>query len=114
MLNFWATWCPPCREEIPRFVELQQRFRDRGVQFVGVAVDRRSRAADFADAHNINYPILYGMDRVLDVQSRYGNTAGTLPYTVVIDGDGFVRHIFPELVEAGELAPILAQMVGSA
>lgn len=112
VVNFWATWCKPCREEIPRFVELQERFADQGVQFVGLAVERRREpAAEFAEDYGVNYPILYGMDRVIDVQARYGNKAGTLPYTVVIDRDGFIRHVFRKRVEEGELAPILTNMV---
>jgi len=113
VLNFWATWCKPCRAEIPLFVELQQRFRDRGVQFVGVAIDQRQAAAQFAKDFEMNYPSFHGIENAMDVQSMYGNDAGTLPYTVVIDRNGTVRHVFRKVIEDGELAPILASMASS-
>ncbi len=112
VLNFWASWCPPCREEIPLFNELQARFGDRGVQFVGVAVDRREPVMTFIEEQPLGYPTLLGFTSGREVQARYGNEAGTLPYTVVIDREGMIRHVFPRQVHEGELAPVLAELAG--
>lgn len=112
VLNFWATWCAPCREEMPLFTELQRTYGDRGVQFLGVAVDRVDKVRQFMDAFDINYPSLHGIGAAMEVAALYGNEAGTLPYTVVIDRDGFIRHIFTRQVHRAELEPILKEMTG--
>jgi thiol-disulfide isomerase/thioredoxin len=62
VLNFWAPWCPPCREEIPDFIRLQERHGQAGLQFVGVALDDPDKVAAFVDETGINYPILLGGD----------------------------------------------------
>jgi thiol-disulfide isomerase/thioredoxin len=58
IINYWATWCAPCREEIPMFVRLQREFADKNVQFVGIAVDQADKVRDFAKEFQINYPVL--------------------------------------------------------
>lgn len=107
VLNFWASWCPPCREEIPLLNELQARFDERDVQFVGVAVDRRESIEAFLAEQPLAYPTLYGIGTAMEVQSRYGSDSGALPYTVVIDRDGRIRHVFARQVHEGELEPVL-------
>jgi len=92
VLNFWATWCPPCLKEMPAFVRLQQRYGERGVQFVGIALDTRDEVAKFVQAHGIDFPILAGEEDVAVYMQRLGNTIGALPYTVVVDRDGAIRH----------------------
>ncbi|WP_440997630.1 TlpA family protein disulfide reductase [Arhodomonas sp. SL1] len=110
VLNFWASWCPPCREEIPLFNELQARFGERGVQFVGVAVDRLEAVRGFIEEQPLDYPTLHGVGAAMDVQTRYGSDSGALPYTVVIDRGGRIRHVFARQVREGELAPILSEL----
>jgi len=88
VVNFWATWCPPCRKEMPAFVELQEKYGKRGLQFLGIAIDRPEAVKDFMDVVAINYPILIGELSAIDVGKRYGNRLGTLPYTVLVDRDG--------------------------
>ena len=88
VLNFWATWCPPCLRETPMFVELQEKYQERGLQFVGVAIDSLEPVKDFVDTYGINYPILIGADDAIEVAKRYGNKFGSLPYTIVIDRNG--------------------------
>lgn len=85
VLNFWAKWCPPCLVEIPAFMRLQDKYAERGVQFVGIALHTPDEVLDFVHAKGINYPILTGMLEVMRVAELYGNTAGALPYTVIID-----------------------------
>ncbi len=87
-INFWATWCPPCREEIPYFVELQQNYQKDGLQFIGVALQHADEIRDFLDEFNVNYPSLVGGDDVIELATRLGNGIGALPYTVIIDRDG--------------------------
>jgi thiol-disulfide isomerase/thioredoxin len=88
VVNFWASWCEPCREEIPEFIELQKKFGDRGVVFVGIAVDQIERAAAFSKQIGINYPVLVGDLSVMALADAAGNRQGALPFTVVIDRSG--------------------------
>ena len=88
LLNFWATWCPPCREEIPAFVEVQEQFGAQGFQIIGVAIDNKADVTDFMDTFFINYPVLLGDDKTLTLMSQYGNRIGSLPYSVIMDRQG--------------------------
>jgi len=95
VVNFWATWCPPCRKEMPMFVELQKQYADRGLQFVGIALDDPTMVQDFADNFLVNYPILIGDKSALDLTRKYGNYLGALPYTVIVDRKGIIRYVRP-------------------
>lgn len=98
-INFWATWCPPCRVEIPEFVALQRKYGDRGLQFVGVALEQPDPVRRFAAEHGINYPVLAGEMDVIAVAEAYGNHVGALPYTVIVGRDGRIAF-----VQAGPLS----------
>ncbi|MCC6708849.1 MAG: TlpA family protein disulfide reductase [Gammaproteobacteria bacterium] len=90
VLNFWATWCPPCLKEIPAFVELQQRLGGQGLQFVGIALDEVAAVEPFLKEHTINYPVLLGDQDVARFMTELGNQIGALPFTVVVGRDGKV------------------------
>src|SRR5271163_4089695 len=92
LLNFWATWCGPCKIEMPWFVDLQNQYRSQGLQIVGVAMDDGSKEdiGKFAKDMGVNYPILIGKDSVGD---QYGGVPA-LPETFLIGRDGrFVDKI---------------------
>ncbi len=91
LLDFWATWCAPCRSEIPRFIELQNKYRDRGFQIIGVSLDDDAKAVrDFHAQFKMNYPVIIGN---ADLAQRYGGILG-LPVTFLIGCDGriYSRH----------------------
>lgn len=90
VLNFWATWCVPCREEMPAFARLQERWRNEGVQFVGLADDDAGKVDRFGRELAINYPLWVGRETVGELSRRLGNRLGVLPHTVIIAGNGQV------------------------
>ncbi|OGI46692.1 MAG: hypothetical protein A2151_06060 [Candidatus Muproteobacteria bacterium RBG_16_65_34] len=90
VLNFWATWCPPCRDEIPLFIELQNKYAAQGLQIVGIAIDSKDNVASYRKTAGINYPLLLGRDEGLPLMKQYGNTPGALPFSVVIGRNGEV------------------------
>ncbi|HSW51735.1 MAG TPA: TlpA disulfide reductase family protein [Sulfuricaulis sp.] len=90
VLNFWATWCPPCREEIPLLIELQKKRAAEGLQVVSVAIDNETAVRPYSRSAGINYPVLMGGDEALDLVARYGNSMGALPFTVLIDRSGAI------------------------
>lgn len=88
VVNFWATWCAPCREEIPAFVRLQDKYRAQGLQFVGIAIDQRDPVQAFIREFGINYPVLLGGMEGVEISRRAGNRVGALPFTLIIDRKG--------------------------
>jgi peroxiredoxin len=101
LMNFWATWCQPCREEMPMLAELHQELADAGLEVVGIALDDVAQARAFADELGIAYPILVGSTDVMEVAQLYGNRSGVLPYSVLLDREGKIRWTYlGELKEA--------------
>ncbi|MGE0485036.1 MAG: TlpA family protein disulfide reductase [Gammaproteobacteria bacterium] len=90
VVNFWATWCPPCLREIPAFIDLQARHGAAGLQFVGIALDQAEPVAAFVAGKGVNYPVLVGDQNVVRFMQALGNQIGGLPYTVVFDRAGEV------------------------
>ena len=88
VVNFWATWCPPCLKEIPDFIRMQEKLGPRGLQFVGIAADQPEKVQEFAAKYKINYPVLLAEMDVIEIASRAGNKAGGLPFTVILDRQG--------------------------
>jgi len=104
VLNFWATWCPPCVREMPYFAEMQAHYGDRGLQFIGIAIDDKQMVQDFIDTMGVSYPILVGAADAIDISRRYGNRFGVLPYSVIIDRNGKIAYI-----QKGELLQDVAE-----
>jgi peroxiredoxin len=101
VLNFWATWCPPCREEIPWFVDLQKKYGPQGLQIVGVSMDEGGEDAvvPFVKEMGINYKVLLGTSDVADL---YGGVHA-LPTTFYIGRDGKVLNYVPGLISHHEV-----------
>jgi len=95
VVNFWATWCPPCRTEIPMFIELQDKYGDQGLQFIGVAIDDEISVQHFSMEMGINYPNLIAESQGIELARQYGNLSGALPFSVLINPEGQIvaRHI---------------------
>ena len=112
VLNFWATWCEPCREEIPALVRTQTKFAANGVQIVGIGIDSPTKIRDFAKEYQINYPLTVGGLDQIDLSRRLGNKIGGLPYTLVFDRSGrMVKSKLGGISEA-ELDALLRPLLG--
>jgi thiol-disulfide isomerase/thioredoxin len=128
IVNFWATWCAPCRREIPLLKEIQETHADEGFQVVGIAVDFREDVLKYADEMAINYPLLIGEQDALDAVRQFGIASVGLPVTVFSDAQG--RIVLTHLgevtreesevilaavrrVNAGELTPEAARAVAA-
>lgn len=88
LVNFWAVWCGPCAQEVPKFVALQTEYQERGLQIIGVSVeDDASELRNFCHKNNVNYPIVAGNSEVAEA---FGGILG-LPSSLLIDRDGRVH-----------------------
>ena len=112
-VDFWASWCGPCRDEMPEFMQLQNQYRDKGVQFVGIAADNPQAAADFARKLGINYPVLQGEETALEMMPLAGNSFGGLPYTFIANREGKIVATAPGRISKkrleAALQPLLTQ-----
>jgi cytochrome c biogenesis protein CcmG/thiol:disulfide interchange protein DsbE len=108
VLNIWATWCPPCRKEIPDFIEIQKKMRDDGVLFVGVSVDREGWEVvkPFAKKYGINYQLVVDDGTI---NQKYGPFRG-IPTTFIINKKGKVEYVAPGMINREALQPVLEKL----
>ena len=92
LVNFWATWCPPCKKEMPAFIELQEQYAKQGFQVIGIALDDEDSVRDFADTMGVSYPLMAAEYDGLQLSRDYGNHIGALPYSVFVDRSGIITY----------------------
>jgi thiol-disulfide isomerase/thioredoxin len=95
LINYWATWCAPCREEIPALIRIQSRNSGKNLQIVGIALDSPDQARAFAKSLGINYPVFVANMSTLDLLHSLGDDIGALPFTIVLSpgGRGAESHL---------------------
>ena len=111
ILNFWATWCAPCHQEIPLLIDIQNRNAKSGLQIVGIAVDTADKTIPLSAQLGINYPVLIDEDRGIELSKRLGNRAGALPFTVLIDREGHVAFTKVGLLDNRELEKEVQKLI---
>jgi thiol-disulfide isomerase/thioredoxin len=90
IVNYWATWCHPCREEMPGFSRLQEKYRGNGVQFVGISIDTADKIIEFQGITPVSYPLLIGDIQTMANSAALGNAQQALPFTAVFDRQGML------------------------
>lgn len=111
VVNFWATWCAPCVEEMPGFVRLQEKYREQGVVFVGVALDDPDEVRPFMNRLRVDYPVLTAEAAGYELLKAAGDSKGVMPYTLLIDRSGAVTQTRSGIFREGELDQALAAML---
>lgn len=99
LINFWASWCPPCVREIPILESVYQQYADRGLVVVGIAMEPPEDAAAWLADRPVSFPVLHGEFDAYPIAKAYGNDSGSIPFTVLVDSKGQVRQRY-----SGEVA----------
>ena len=94
VLNFWASWCEPCREEMPELSALHDEYKDRNVVVLGMAIEDVAAVNDFLKETKVSYPLFAADIQGMEIASQLGNNKGVLPYTVIINTDGSMVKSF--------------------
>ncbi|MCX7995162.1 MAG: TlpA family protein disulfide reductase [candidate division WOR-3 bacterium] len=104
ILDFWATWCPPCRREIPHLIALYDKYKDKGLIILGISTEDKQTLETFSRENNVNYPILLGNDEVF---RKFG--VRSIPHTLFIDKKGNVRKL--QIGYSDELIPYFEALI---
>jgi len=111
LVNFWATWCPPCREEIPGFIRLQTRYQSQGLQILGISLDNPEAVARYWREMKINYPLLLVEETAFQLMAAYGNPKGGLPYSALVRPDGTIAHTKLGIYREPELEKLIIPLL---
>jgi thiol-disulfide isomerase/thioredoxin len=110
VVNFWATWCPPCREEMPELSRLQEKYRASGLVVIGISTDDVEKMREFAQQNPVAYPLLAGDFEATNLAASLGNDKNILPYTVTIGRDGKVIASYFGRLDIGVVEQTLQPM----
>ena len=110
IVNFWAPWCAPCVEEMPELSALQQEHAGKNLQVIGIGIDSPGNIAEFAGKFKIAYPVYVAGMSGTDLSRQFGNSAGGLPYTVLIGADGTVKKTYLGRLKFEQLRADLAAL----
>lgn len=111
VVNFWATWCAPCREEMPEFMRAQKEYGDKGLQFVGIAVDQADKVQQYVAELGLNYPALIGGFGAMELSKTLGNELMALPFTIVLDRKGNVAYTQLGILKPDKLASLIKTLL---
>ena len=111
VINFWATWCAPCRKEIPEFIALQKQYEAKGLQFIGIAIDDPESVAQYLASININYPMLIGDLTGIALAHQLGNTIDAVPFTLIVDRQGQIIHRHPGDFSKEQIVEIITPLL---
>lgn len=111
LVNFWATWCPPCKKEIPAFMELQEKYAEQGFQIIGVAIDDEDSVRNFAEIMDMNYPIMAAELASMEIARSYGNRVNALPFTSFVNRLGKITHTFSGEISREETEKIIKALL---
>lgn len=112
LLNFWASWCAPCMDELPHLVEAQSLYGARGLQIIGPALDEADAIKPMVARFRINYPVMADFLGADAAMQQLGNTQGALPYSVLIDPSGRIADTHLGALEREEIAALLDRHLG--
>ena len=107
LLNFWASWCPPCRAEIPGFIKIQEEYKDKGFTIVGAAIEDKEEVNKYIEKIGMNYPSAYGIEAVRKIAGVYGDPDGALPYSVLIGKDQKILMFFAGFLSEKKLKELI-------
>jgi thiol-disulfide isomerase/thioredoxin len=110
VVNFWATWCAPCVEEMPELTTLQSEIAPRNIQILGIGIDSSANIAEFSTKYKIGYPLYVAGMEGTQLSREFGNQAGGLPFTVLIGSDGKIRKTYLGRLKMDELRKDLAKL----
>ena len=111
LVNFWATWCAPCRHEMPMLMDLQKQYGEQGLQVVGIALDDIQSVRSFVQRYGISYPVLVGAADAMATSAAYGNVEGVLPYSVLVDKGGVIRWQYTGEISPDDLSKLLSELL---
>ena len=111
VVNFWATWCPPCRKEIPEFIAAQTELAKQNVVFIGIAIDEETAVKNFAEDMGINYPVLVANATGIELAKEFGDSMEAVPFTVIINKAGQIVFRKPGEVSKSELMSQISTLI---
>ncbi len=113
IINFWATWCPPCLKEIPEFIKIQNEFADKGIQFIGIALDDKKSVKEYLSAHPVNYPILLDDGQATFLSRQLGNVFNAVPFTLIVNRQKQIIYQQPGEINREKILAIIKPLLQS-